>query len=332
MNRLGCRRQPTFFFLFSGILGISMGLSLCSCKEESSPTATKPYVQPSADRPEWQERIAKPQLTQDEFTQLVAERIASECPEASVTIKGPLEMLVTANGTEYRCFLHNAWKQCADKPLQRSNVCSLHLASLKGTLARSAGADQELDKSRIVPVVKDTQYLRDVGRLSDGKSILMAKALAADLYVVYAIDGEGQIRYPRQEDFHKAGLDIDHLHALAVANLDRIIGKVERHGEGPTYMLTADGTYEASLLLLDDIWVKREKDVKGNLVAAVPCRDVLLYTGDKSGDGVQKLRQAAVRLERESAYPISTRLLIRRDRAWTAFDVDGKKSTTQAWK
>ena len=45
-------------------------------------------------------------------------------------------------------------------------------------------------------------------------------------------------------------------------------------------MLTAGGNYEATLILLPEVWESVAEMVSGQIVAAVPARDVLYFTGD----------------------------------------------------
>jgi uncharacterized protein YtpQ (UPF0354 family) len=115
-------------------------------------------------------------------------------------------------------------------------------------------------------------------------------------------------------------LSFPELREQAVANLRGVLPQIERHGDGSTYyMLTAGGDYEASLLLLDDLWQQQEPIVKGDLVAAVPARDVLLFTGSGFNVGLRELQAAVERVSMNGSYLISKTLLVRRDNAWEEY-------------
>ena len=88
-----------------------------------------------------------------------------------------------------------------------------------------------------------------------------------------------------------AGVAEGELKGLAIANLRRILPEVQRHGDGPWYLLTAGGDYVRSLLPFNEIWDQLADTVKGQIVATVPTRDVLLFTGAESAEGVQAIRQ-----------------------------------------
>jgi uncharacterized protein YtpQ (UPF0354 family) len=55
-------------------------------------------------------------------------------------------------------------------------------------------------------------------------------------------------------------------------------------------MITAGGDYEASLLLFDDIWSGGQIKVEGDIVVAVPAKNVLLITGSQNRKGLAAAR------------------------------------------
>ena len=73
------------------------------------------------------------------------------------------------------------------------------------------------------------------------------------------------------------------------------------------------GTYEASLLLFDSIWTDGQVKVNGDIVVAVPTRDVLLVTGSKNRKGLAALRKIATKFAAEGSDPISDKLFVYRD-------------------
>lgn len=115
------------------------------------------------------------------------------------------------------------------------------------------------------------------------------------------------------------GIKRDQLKELAIENLRRILPPVEQHGGDPYYMLTAGGDYVASLVLFDDLWSKLENDVEGNVVVGIPSRDVLLYTSDKSPEGIAAMRKAIENITATEGYLVSTTMLRRHSNGWKVF-------------
>ena len=68
----------------------------------------------------------------------------------------------------------------------------------------------------------------------------------------------------------------------------------------------------ASLLLLDDIWSGGKLKLSGEIVIAIPTRDVLLVTGSDNKDGVKKLRELAKKTAADGPYSLTDRLFVYR--------------------
>jgi len=110
------------------------------------------------------------------------------------------------------------------------------------------------------------------------------------------------------------------LPSLARSNLKRILPEIEQHGEGPWYLLTAGGDYAASLLLFDDVWNTLSRSVEGDVVAAVPSRDVVLFTGVRSKDGIEWIKRKAHEIHEGGDHVVSQTLFRRVSGAWKVFD------------
>lgn len=74
---------------------------------------------------------------------------------------------------------------------------------------------------------------------------------------------------------------------------------------------------DASLVLDDDLMEKLGQDVEGDLVVAVPARDVLMVSGTAHEDGLAELRRTVQRVWTAGEDRLITRdLLVRRRGAW----------------
>ena len=56
------------------------------------------------------------------------------------------------------------------------------------------------------------------------------------------------------------------MRALAVENLKRVLPKIELRCDVEVMLMSAGGNYEASLLLIDDIWSSGQVNVNGDIV------------------------------------------------------------------
>ena len=81
-------------------------------------------------------------------------------------------------------------------------------------------------------------------------------------------------------------------------------------------MLTAGGDYTASLLLFDDVWNTLSQSVEGDIVAAVPSRDVVLFTGARSTDGIEWIKRKAHEIHEGGDHVVSQTLFRRVSGEW----------------
>ena len=84
-------------------------------------------------------------------------------------------------------------------------------------------------------------------------------------------------------------------------------------------MMTAGGDYEASLLLFDDIWRGGKIKMNGDIVVAVPAKDVLLITGSNNRKGIAAVRELAAKYKAESRYEITDTLFVYRNGRFVKF-------------
>lgn len=136
------------------------------------------------------------------------------------------------------------------------------------------------------------------------------RPLVGDLHVLYAFDLDTHYVMVAQRDLARLGASSDELHARALENLRAMNLEVRAHKGDRILMLTAGGNYEATLLLLPEIWTSVASMVSGNLVAAVPARDILYVTGDANADDLADLRRWTSRALENVDKPLS-RIFIR---------------------
>lgn len=269
----------------------------------------------------WREMLSRPKITEQEFTGSYAQAIEERNPALKATVAGQLKITVTGDDdTDFTCFLDNAWADTRDLPEARIERCETQLNSIMESF--EAAGDLGISETNIIPVIKDRLYLQQVIELMGGKADLpLHEPLVADYLIVYAADTEYSTAYPPESELRDAGIDTDNLRERAIENLRGRLPDIELHSGVPASMITAGGDYEASLLLFDDLWEELADEVEGELVAVAITRDLLIFTGSESPDGLQFLRDKAKEAhEMESSYLISQTLLVRKNGSWEAFE------------
>jgi uncharacterized protein YtpQ (UPF0354 family) len=255
--------------------------------------------------------------TPQAFTEEIARAIAAALPSATITITGELRLKVREpSGFENFCGLGNRYQEYLLEPGRLGEIVREVTTGLLGPDDVAA----KIDRTRIIPLIKDRSWLAGV------RSELKAQGLAQkilserfndELIIVYAEDHPTKFCYlPINADI---GVSRRDLRALAVRNLRRILPDVMMQGTTSVLMLTAGGYFEPSLLLLDDIWSSGQFKFDGDIVVAIPARDMLLVTGSRDRAGLEKVRELATRFAAEGAYPLTDTLFVYRDGRFRRF-------------
>ena len=251
------------------------------------------------------------------FTQEFARALAKAMPSASVKVTGDMQVTVkAASGREWGVFLGNTYQDYKRDPGLFDEIVQAYAARLTQPPANEA----KLDRSRIVPVIKDRKWLADLHTSLKAKGVEqehLSESFNNELVIVYAQDDPNRMRYLTTGEGD--GIAREELKALAVTNLKRLLPKIEMRRIGDIMLISAGGDYEASLLLIDDIWSSGQIKVDGDIVVAVPARDVLLVTGSRNRTGLKKVRELAAKYVAEGRYELTETLFVYRDGRFSKF-------------
>lgn len=174
--------------------------------------------------------------------------------------------------------------------------CSQALPYIKPALVNGPGPV-------LVPSYDDSPTARDLGN---------------GLLVFYVVDEGETLRYVQNRDLSAAGMDATALHGLAMENLAKMAAERMRiEPYGGIFALFLDGNFEASLLLLDDLWDgPLGEHAPNGVLAAVPARDVVAFADAASQSGADELKALIARVTRGGDHLICSGLYRREDRSW----------------
>ena len=267
---------------------------------------------------DWRSTLKKRGLSRDEFLQLCETAIKDLFPELTVVptdVAGSYQVQ-RRDEKPFTAHLDNLWINCR---LDSDGRAAEVERFLKILFTDNGESDAPPPTDFIVPTIKDEEYLSMSWAQQGDKPSLVYEHLVADLWIVYAIDWPEKIVSLKKSDFERLRLRESELRTLAISNLKRILPPIELHGEGPLYMLTAGADYVASLVLFDDLWDEMRPRVDGEIVAAVPSRDVLLFTGSRSPEGICSMRSRVDRITKTGNYLVSPSMIRRHEGAWLLF-------------
>lgn len=258
------------------------------------------------------------QLSPVEFTREFAKELRSGQPGLRVDIRGDKQLSLTnARGKTSTAYLDNAYTEYLRDPGAFRTIIKKFIDGLS-EMARN---DDAMSRAQIVPVVKDRMWITDIRealikRGAENPPEHLYDDLNEELIIVYAEDNPKSIRYLLPKHLPGLGVGREELRDLAVENLKRLLPKIDIHPGKLFSVITADGTYEACLLLFDELWTTGQIEVDGDIVVAVPARDVLLVTGSRNPEGIAKLREVAAQISRDSPYRLTNDLFVYRQGAF----------------
>ncbi|WP_461535328.1 DUF1444 family protein [Spongorhabdus nitratireducens] len=269
---------------------------------------------------------ANTELSKSEFTQAFVNKIEQAIPDSAFVIESPLNIKSDdLNGYEMTLNLENAYAQYTAKQKTLDALTATQIASMKATEKDFGRSEAD----NIFPVLKPRSYLVNVrehlkARGYDEEELpFYWHQLTDSVLVLYAFDTPENMRFATPQDVKELGLSDEMVRLKAAENLDTYFSEIElsvmkmdTHETGSLYFLKADDNYEASALLSDFLWSKDNFPVKGDFVAFVPARNMLIVVGSEDKQGITIASMFAEQSYQDLGYSISPRPFIRLNDTW----------------
>lgn len=264
-------------------------------------------------------------LSPDAFTDYYVASLKQASPSLEVEVVHELELKVSEEGgdNQFQTFLDNAYAAYINDQEARDEIIEQFVASQIETfeMHKRPGIDPE----RIVPIVKDRQWMTSVMEAMEENRVdfptPLFRTYNSELQVFYAEDSEHNIRYLNTENLEKLPFAEDELYDLACENLKRLLnGNIEVSGTDGIYMLTAGGNYETSLMLFNSLWRGNFLEVMGRTVISIPTRDLLLVTGSEDDEGIERIRQVGEQAMQDTPYCVTPVLFVWEEGKFEVFE------------
>ena len=171
-------------------------------------------------------------LSKQAFTEKVAQELAAKFPDAKFSVAGELTITrIEADGKNTEVSLENLYRDYNTAPSKLAALLRDFAAAIGEKC--SAGCGGKVDRTRIVPLIKDRAWIEGNRRnLKKEQSDLdfVFEDFNDDLVVVYVQDAERRVRFLMSNE--DLGVERGALRKLAVENLGRIRPKIEMHSHG----------------------------------------------------------------------------------------------------
>lgn len=258
-------------------------------------------------------------MTPSEFTAVFVKELRAKIPSINVTIKNDLELsLNQADRANYLSNLHNPYQTYLLDPKKLDEIINQYIASTKEVFEQKVVT---ISTESIIPIVKDKFWLSETKKYiaqnfpSENKSgsadsDFIYEEYNDDLVILYAVDSPSNLSFITKKALKESNIPKNKLHDIAINNLNKKLPNIELHNGPLVSIITAGGNFEASILLLDDIWTGQNLPYQGNVVVAIPARDVLLVADAKNPDAISKLREMVKKSIENSSYSLTDQLFI----------------------
>lgn len=268
-------------------------------------------------------------LSERLFTYQFSKKLAVEFPKSKFTIKSNLRIYAdNINGYELNIFLDNTYNSYISKSRTLEEAFTDQINSIKNKQKPS----NVKNLKNIIPVLKPKDYLSNArkqlirsGYKKKGLPFYYEK-LNSEIYILYVFDTPESMSFVSPEDIKNLKVKIPKIRDIAKSNLDNYFGKIkatisqmDTDGEGSIFVFEADRNYEASALLLPDVWDKNNIPINGEFVVFVPARDTLLIVGSKDKKGLKIAENIARRAYAELGYAISPYGFMQNNMQWVRY-------------
>lgn len=175
----------------------------------------------------------------------------------------------------------------ADVPTDQLESDEYVQAFIESLFGRDPRLDLKKIEKSIKPIIRDESYFthyRKWQRKNKRSTEIpfLFKIIAPELRVMYLVDYGEVKRVILKRHLEELGMELDQLHQLAIENLSEQVPMYSLEGSDRLMVLRANGTYEASFMLIEGFWHPAVLGFIETPIVYVPRPNILLIT--KKGD------------------------------------------------
>lgn len=261
--------------------------------------------------------IFKSKLSEQDFGKMYFDKLSEKVQGLIFISLDRLELRTKIDGQdEMRHLLDNSYAEYKNDPKDLNAIIEKYTNASKELFEPK----EAVSLDRVVPIIKDQRFIDETIKLNpDFEKDFLIERYNDELFIFYAENKETTIGYLKRDEIESLNIEIEELRKKAIENLVELATKVERHGEDGQFMLTMGGDFESSLILLK-IWDKDNFPVKGEIVIAIPARDLVLITGSDDSENLEKVKTKVKEINETGDHVVSDRLFILRNDKFETYE------------
>jgi uncharacterized protein YtpQ (UPF0354 family) len=174
----------------------------------------------------------------------------------------------------------------------------------------------------IVPSIKHVNFLEAAAKIPgmEASRMPLAEPLAGDLLVTYSIDRGDRYEFVSEAAVEQYKLQKHDLRSLAKINALPALSKSKTRSDGTVHELTADDNMTACSILFPELWEQIERQIGGEVIAAFPHRDAVLFARADSPTAIAALKKVISQINFSDRHSLSQLLYCRVNAAWRPFE------------
>ncbi len=252
--------------------------------------------------------------TPTEFSHAVA-RVLEAQPDMHVVSVNELTLDLRVTGRRVQADLATFYRAYRDAPEQQPAIIQELVQSLVSVPSDPSDTDPTRLLDRVMPMLKPLVLLNDVYERQ--LPMLVYRPLVGDLLISYVIDQGQSVAYINEQHLHAWGVNEATLHERALANLRArdwtpypgVLGA----GKGALLIFNSGDGYDATRLLLPELFVDFVARLPGNLVIGVPNRDFLIAFSDADQRVFAQVKAQIDVDARTQSHPLTAQLFTLRE-------------------
>jgi hypothetical protein len=145
--------------------------------------------------------------------------------------------------------------------------------------------------------------------------------LGNGLLVSFLVERSGKFEYLQNRQILSEGITKEKILEIGLLNLKKIATKNFRIKPMKSiFAVFVDGNFEASLILIPELWEKILKShINNKFVVAIPTRDMLVFCDSESEEGIRELNALCKRVKNDGDRLLSDILYIRENNSWVEY-------------
>jgi uncharacterized protein YtpQ (UPF0354 family) len=264
--------------------------------------------------------IAKPKTLNETLTLMVnAFQAESRVRDARTNANLSAVALTLPDETEVIAYPENLHAKLlmGESDAERQTILDAHIASILEGFLQSEQEYSTADHAQIYPVLRHREYRQTFeAEISDQEPGLKLVTIGSvgDTEILFVLDRPSHAVFLTQQLLEELQLTLSELEATAQGNLARKSESLRIEGEW-LYFLELDGFYEASMLLEDNLWNKVINQI-GDVLLAMPNRDLVVFLPTSTADAEKTLRDIISDYGVTQPYPLSEHIFRREGSDW----------------